>query len=348
MKNLILIAMALLFTSLEVYSQDFAAHLKNGDKLYFHVTDTARRNVEIIRPNALNESQVSLPSGHLEIPSTVKYKDKVYYVMAIGNNAFADADGITSVTIPSSILSIGESAFSGCRNLESIIFPSCKPKIGSKAFDYCKALSSVSFGSDWTSIELQMFASSESLTAVFIPARVVKLTGVKQLPSLQRIDVDANSKAFSSREGMLYSKDGKTFYACPNARMGDVAILDGTEKILDEAFKGCTLVKSLLLPASIREFAFDEFASCTSLTRIIMNSEIPPMTAKWDGSTVFSLKAPTQNTVVYVPGSLLKRYRTTICNKTGTYETLQGKRAVTLNEVALTGKQAIRKTPKSF
>jgi hypothetical protein len=252
------------------------------------------------------------------------------------------------VTIPSSILSIGESAFSGCRNLESVIFPSCKPKIGSKAFDHCKALASVSFGSDWTSVELQMFAGSESLTSVFIPARVVKLTGVKQLPKLQRIDVDANSKAFSSHDGMLYSKDGKTFYACPCARKGDVTLQDGTEKILDEAFKNCTMVESLSLPASIREFAFDEFASCTGLTRIVMNSEIPPMTAKWNGSSVFALRAPTQNTMVYVPGGFLKRYREAVCNKTGAYETLQGKRKVTLNEVALIGKSAILKTPKSF
>lgn len=348
MKNAILIAMAFLFTSLEAFSQDFSAPLRTGEKLCFHVTDTTRHQVEIVRPKTFGNNLPALPSGHLEIPSTVKYKDTTYFVMSIGDKAFADADGITSVTIPSSILSIGEGAFSGCGNLESVIFPSCKPKIGPKAFEACKSIASVSIGSDWTSVELQMFADSETLSSVFIPARVVKLTGVKLLPKLQRIDVDANNKAFSSREGMLYSKDGLTFYACPRARAGEVVLQEGTQKILDEAFKGCIRVEAVTLPASIREFAFDEFAGCLSLTRIVMNAEIPPVTAKWNGSAVFALRAPGQNCQIYVPGDLLKSYRNAVCTRTGTYETLQGKRKVTLNEAALAGRESILKAPKHF
>ena len=51
-------------------------------------------------------------TGHLIIPGSVIYNDKAYAVTAIGNSAFICCSGITSVTIPSSIITIDNFAFS--------------------------------------------------------------------------------------------------------------------------------------------------------------------------------------------------------------------------------------------
>jgi hypothetical protein len=346
MKHLILIAITFLFSSLETFSQDFVTRLNNGDRLFFHITDTTKKKVEIVRVKALNGAKVSLPSGNLEIPSTVKYKDTTYYVMSIGLDAFAGAEELTSVTMPSSITQIGDRAFSGCPKLKSVVFPSCKPKIGEHAFENCKSLSSVSFGSDWTSLELQLFEDSASLTDVYVPARAVKVTGVKLLPNLKRIDVDPNNLAFSSHDGMLYSKDGKTFYACPRARKEKVSLVSGTEKVLDGAFRGCTMIEEVYLPASVHELSYDEFAGCTSLTSITMLSEIPPITAKWNGATVFAIKSPGKDCRIYVPKENLTRYRTAICYTVGLYETLPGARKEKVGEDGLIGKTAVKKIKK--
>ena len=41
-------------------------------------------------------------------------------VTAIGENAFANCEGIKNVEIPNSVTAIGEYAFSGCRSLKHI------------------------------------------------------------------------------------------------------------------------------------------------------------------------------------------------------------------------------------
>ena len=56
-------------------------------------------------------------SGVVEIPASVVYNGTTYSVTSIGNVAFMNCSGLTSVTIPNSITSIGNSAFGGCYGL---------------------------------------------------------------------------------------------------------------------------------------------------------------------------------------------------------------------------------------
>ena len=56
-------------------------------------------------------------------------------VTSIGNYAFGDCSGLTSVTIPTSITSIGDYAFSGCSGLTSVTIPASVTSIGKNAFD---------------------------------------------------------------------------------------------------------------------------------------------------------------------------------------------------------------------
>ncbi len=64
-------------------------------------------------------------------------------VTSIGNNAFWNCTGLTSVTIPNSVTNIGESAFAGCIGLTSITIPYSVTSIESYAFDGCTGLTSV-------------------------------------------------------------------------------------------------------------------------------------------------------------------------------------------------------------
>lgn len=343
MKHFILLALTFLFCSFEASSQSFSTRLSNGEKLYFSITDSLAKRVEIVSLKSLNDVQSSLPSGAIQIPSTVRFNGSTYIVVSIGEGAFAGADELKSVMIPSSIINIGAKAFSGCSKLESIVFPSFKPHIGNDAFKECQSISSISFGSDWTSVDLQLFADAKSLNHVLIPSKAVKVTGVKQLSALQKIDVDPNNKAFSSSDGMLYSKDGKTLYACPNAKSGEVCIKSGTETILYDAFAGCVRVSRLLLPESIHEFDYDEFADCSRLSSITIKSEMPPITAKWNGSRVFAIKAPNQYCAVYVPKEHLSRYRESVCNAEGTYETLTKAQKTEYGSNDIIGKKSIKR-----
>ena len=61
----------------------------------------------------------------------------------IGEYAFHDCSGLTSLTLPSSITSIGESAFRNCHGLTSLTLPAGITSIGEYAFRGCSGLTSI-------------------------------------------------------------------------------------------------------------------------------------------------------------------------------------------------------------
>lgn len=60
------------------------------------------------------------PTGAVDIPPIVKHDGVDYAVTSIGENAFTNCSGITSVTIPSSVTNIENGAFSGCTGLTDV------------------------------------------------------------------------------------------------------------------------------------------------------------------------------------------------------------------------------------
>ena len=53
-------------------------------------------------------------AGPLTIPESVIYNGNIYTVTSIGERAFDDCYGLTSVVIPNSVTSIGNCAFAYC------------------------------------------------------------------------------------------------------------------------------------------------------------------------------------------------------------------------------------------
>lgn len=64
-------------------------------------------------------------------------------VTSIGNSAFYDCIGLTSVNISEGVTSIGAYAFTGCSSLTSIAIPESVTSIGNEAFAWCESLTSV-------------------------------------------------------------------------------------------------------------------------------------------------------------------------------------------------------------
>ena len=84
----------------------------------------------------------------------------------IGDGAFSDCSGLTSVTIGESVTSIGNYAFYGCSGLTSVTIPNSVTSIVSLAFYDCSGLIEVTIGESVTSIDEEAFSGCDKLRKV--------------------------------------------------------------------------------------------------------------------------------------------------------------------------------------
>ena len=95
--------------------------------------------------------------------------------LCIGDWAFSDCDGLTSVTIPDGVRSIGCGAFYNCESLTSVTIGNSVTNIGDLTFYKCENLTSVTIGNSVTSIGNSAFRYCYSLTSVRLPDSVTSI-----------------------------------------------------------------------------------------------------------------------------------------------------------------------------
>ena len=109
-------------------------------------------------------------SGAISIPSSLGG----YPVTAVGDGAFTECEGLTSVTIPYGVTAIGEDAFSDCVRLTYVALPEGLLSIGKEAFESC-ALMSLDLPQSLTAIGEKAFGDCANLRRVVIPVGVSSL-----------------------------------------------------------------------------------------------------------------------------------------------------------------------------
>ena len=122
------------------------------DGIYYNFSGT---NAEVTNGDELY-------TGSVVIPETVMYNGTAYPVTSIGESAFYNCSGLTSVDVPNSVTSIGGYAFYGCSNLKSIYLP-CVTSISGYAFYRCN-FERITLGSSITNIERLAFLGGQNAT----------------------------------------------------------------------------------------------------------------------------------------------------------------------------------------
>ena len=162
--------------------------------------------------------------AHLVIPHA--YNDLP--VTIIGDYAFYNCTGLTSVTVPDSVTSIGDYAFENCTNLTSVTIPDSVTSIGLSAFRGCSSLESITIpfvgatmgGTENTHFGYIFGASSYSFNDNYVP------TSLKEI------------------------------------------VITGGTSIGDYAFAYCYGLTSIIIPDSVTSIGDSAFHNCTGLTSI--------------------------------------------------------------------------------
>ena len=236
-------------------------------------------------------------SGSVTIPEAVTYNNMTYSVTSIGEKAFNDCSGLTSVTIPNSVkeigqqafwccssltsieipnsvTSIGSSAFSGCRSLTSVTMGNNVTEIGQEAFSECSSLTSVKFPNSVTSIGGNAFYGCSSLTSITIPNSVTSIGGgaFSGCSSLTSISVEDGNTVYDSRDNcnaIIETETNTLIAGCKNTKIPNNVMSIGLC-----AFYGCSGLTSVTIPNSVTEIEYLAFEGCSGLTSITIGNGV--------------------------------------------------------------------------
>lgn len=160
-------------------SFDFSAIAPSGQTMYYRITNNINKDVSLTYPGYYYDSPwqgYNKPTGNLIIPFCVEYNGELYTVSEIGAHAFENCSGLTTISIPNSIVSIGAYAFDHCNGLiGELIIPNSVCSIDSYAFSSCRGLNSIVISNSVSRIGSSVFSYCENLISIIIPSSVVAI-----------------------------------------------------------------------------------------------------------------------------------------------------------------------------
>ena len=197
----------------------------------------------------------------ITIPSSVTCSGTTYRVTSVGEFAFYGCQGLSSITLPSSVTSIDKDAFFGCIGLSSVSIPSSVTRLGDYAFGNCNALTSMTLSDSVVSVGSAAFHGCSSLTSPLYNQRIFAY-----LPA-------SYSGAYTIPSG-IETIAGSAFADCED--LSSVTIPTSVTSIGESAFSFCTGLSTITIPSSITEIGNGAFVYCIGLTSITCEATTPP------------------------------------------------------------------------
>ena len=129
-------------------------------------------------------------------------------LVSIGDRAFYQCSGLSTLDLGQGVTEIGDYAFGSCSALTSVVIPDSVEKIGNYAFYGCSGVTELDLGSVKT-IGDNAFARMTSLTSVEIPASVESIGGYafRGCRSLTTVNLSGNVEEIGVH----------TFFGCDQA-----------------------------------------------------------------------------------------------------------------------------------
>lgn len=220
---------------------------------------------------------------------------------------------VGAVTLPEGVTSLSYMAFQNCSAVTQVTLSADVKEISSEAFAYSGVTAFlVDEANESFSSREGMLCNASGSTLVCCPPGLtgtvtvpegIKIVGsyafrggklsAVELPAsmtyimdevfldcdgLTAITVSAENKMFSSKEGLLLSKDGTTLLCCPPA-LESLILPEGITTLEETAFQSCWRLNRLTLPDSMTTFTNTLYSDCNNLQAILVSEEHPAFTS---------------------------------------------------------------------
>lgn len=208
--------------------------------------------------------------GDVVIPETVSYEGVTYNVIGVEGEAFYNCNGMSSVSIPGSVVVIGNNAFGGCSGLLSVTIPEGVKHLGANAFASCSRLKSVTLPSSINSIRVSAFSYCNELEYIDIPNSVTTIEpyAFSGCIALTSINLPNSISVIESN----------LFYGCTNLRSIDIP--HSVTNIGSYSFAGCTSLPYVNIPESVKNIQTEAFLNCSSLTTVVLGNGLKSIREK--------------------------------------------------------------------
>ena len=195
-------------------------------------------------------------------------------VTSIGNNAFSDCSGLTSITIPNNLTSIGSSAFSGCSGLTSVVW-------NAKNVADFSSYSDAAFYNIRSNITSFTFGDSVQHIPACLCYGMEKLTSI----TIQNSVTSIGSSAFSGCSGLTSvvwnAKNCANFSSASDAPFYDIrsqltsfTFGDSVQHIPTYLCSEMNNLTSITIPNSVTSIGSYAFYYCSGLTSITIPDSV--------------------------------------------------------------------------
>lgn len=302
--------------------------------------DNGGNNVkkENLTSNKQPKGKLSILTTALSVVAGLSVVALLAFILVTGSRTnpsyFTIEDGILTsyegddrvVTIPEGVVVIGERAFMGHEEMEKVVMPQTLTTLRNGAFYGCSSLETIKFSRALNFIGDAAFGECDALTSFEIPASVQFIHAETFYGSygLTDVTVEEGNTEYISRDGVVYSADGKTLILYPAgltaesftvpAEVETIAAgafvvnqslqsvdLGNVLEVGDSAFYGCSALASVTFSDELVMIYDDAFGACAALTEVTIPASLQELSRGAFGS------CPAL-TAVHLPAELMGIY----------------------------------------
>ncbi|MBR6969056.1 MAG: leucine-rich repeat protein [Ruminococcus sp.] len=210
----------------------------------------------------------------------------------------------TSVTLPTSVTingavckvtGVDDEAFFRNGNIRSVTIPEGYTSIGNRAFMNCSSLSYVSVPSTMAGIRNRAFEGT-AITSINIPSKVKILDSYvfTRCSQLRTVNITTNLLT-EYKEGLF----------CGCSSLKSIKIPSSVKKLGDSFAYGCSSLTSVTIPSSVTSIASNAFSQCTNLSSVSLPSSVTEFGSDVFKDTKWIKNQPKTNGMVIKNGYIL-------------------------------------------